>query len=441
MLDDAEIAALSGLSVRTPPTVDPRRSLIVTDEAILSRFSFEELMARLASQSLLPLSKETLFNQWMDINNRKPGLGLGAHCDDTLDNGQPSFNGFTIQCPRAEGQQIDKATFDANSPDSYVAIALVNRFDLASLPGKGDDCGEYRLVFAKRSGMTDRLNRNLVVFEGVLPNPQHNGRDLSGCVPVVEFWANLSSIADPGERAKRLHDFFYRGLRGFQPVVRAAAFGNASTRAKGQVRTNQFMQLNWMLRQYTLQHEGGFLRFKPAPAKENPEGLLFNETIDHAKGADFRAAFLDVVSSLKVNDLHRFNMNALPDAFNAFDSDAQDPMKTHYANQFASSPNFAASIDSRLAAGGNPAGLTAADIVARAQALSCAGCHQFSNNKSLGGGLTWPASLGFVHIAENQTEAAADGPAGSLRFLISPALKDVYLPRHKQVMEAFLRGS
>jgi hypothetical protein len=73
--------------------------------------------------------------------------------------------------------------------------------------------------------------------------------------------------------------------------------------------------------------------------------------------------------------------------------------------------------------------------------MSCAGCHQFSSNKSIGGGLTWPASLGFVHIAENQTEAAADGPAGSLRYVISPALVNVFLPRRQQVMQLFLGGA
>jgi len=441
-LQDAQIAALSGLPRSTPAPVDPRRSLLVTDQTILARFSFAELMDRIASQSPTPLTKEVLFNQWMDTNNRKPGLALGAHCDDQVDaNGAPTFNGFTIQCPRAEGQQLGVGTFDPQSPDFYVPIALVNRFDLASLPSQGDDCGEYRIVFAKASGMTDRLNRNLVVFEGVLPNPAPNGRDLSGCVPVVQFWSDLSAVADPDERGKRLHDFYYRGLRGFEPVVRAAAYGAASTRAKGQVRTNQFMQQNWLLRQYSLQVDAGFLRFKPMPSHSNPEGLLFNETVSNPKSADFRAAFLDILVSLKLNDLTRFNMNALADTFNAFDSDAQDALKTNYASQFAQSPNFAASIQARLTADGNPANLTPADIVARAQAMSCAGCHQLSNNKSMGGGITYPASLGFVHIAENQTETSPDGPSGARRYLVSPALNTVYLPRRKQVAEAFLGGS
>jgi hypothetical protein len=161
--------------------------------------------------------------------------------------------------------------------------------------------------------------------------------------------------------------------------------------------------------------------------------------VAHPKGSNFRSAFLQQVASLQLNDINRLNMNALSEAFNAFDSDAQDANKTNYANQFANSPNFSASIQSTLTAGGST--LTPADIVARAQAMSCAGCHQFSSNKSLGGGLTWPASLGFVHVTENQTEAAPDGPAGSQRYVISPALVNVFLPRRQQVLQLFLGGS
>ena len=142
--------------------------------------------------------------------------------------------------------------------------------------------------------------------------------------------------------------------------------------------------MNWLLRQYTLQVDNGFLRFKPAGAHANAEGLLFNETVSHAKGADFRQAFVNMVSSLAKGELHRITMNPPPATFWAWDSDAQDGLKTNYAAQFASSPQFAASLQAALTAAGSS--LAPADIVARAQTQSCAGCHQLSNGKSLGGG-------------------------------------------------------
>jgi hypothetical protein len=53
----------------------------------------------------------------------------------------------------------------------------------------------------------------------------------------------------------------------------------------------------------------------------------------------------------------------------------------------------------------------------------------------MGGGLTWPSSLGFVHIAENQSEVVD----GVDRFMISPALTDVFLPWRRDLMIRFIR--
>jgi hypothetical protein len=70
-------------------------------------------------------------------------------------------------------------------------------------------------------------------------------------------------------------------------------------------------------------------------------------------------------------------------------------------------------------------------IVARIQALSCAGCHHLNNDKP-DLGLThkaWPASLGFEHVTEEMPDQDTDGP----RYRISPALK-TFLERRKQVL-------
>jgi hypothetical protein len=52
----------------------------------------------------------------------------------------------------------------------------------------------------------------------------------------------------------------------------------------------------------------------------------------------------------------------------------------------------------------------------------------------VGGGLTWPSSLGFTHTTERETETVD----GQVRFLISEALIEVFLPKRKQVLEDFL---
>src|SRR6185436_3426806 len=68
--------------------------------------------------------------------------------------------------------------------------------------------------------------------------------------------------------------------------------------------------------------------------------------------------------------------------------------------------------------------LTVNQVLNRATTQTCAGCHMVSNGQALGGGLTWPSSLGFVHIDESSA--------------LSPALSGTFLPRRKAVLEKFI---
>jgi hypothetical protein len=56
-----------------------------------------------------------------------------------------------------------------------------------------------------------------------------------------------------------------------------------------------------------------------------------------------------------------------------------------------------------------------------------------SNNVVLGGGLTWPASLGFTHVTERETEVVG----GETRFRLSDTLVNSLLPARKQILEDF----
>jgi hypothetical protein len=53
--------------------------------------------------------------------------------------------------------------------------------------------------------------------------------------------------------------------------------------------------------------------------------------------------------------------------------------------------------------------------------------------QALGGGLTWPASLGFTHVTERETEVVG----GETRFRLSDALVNSLLPARKQILEDF----
>ena len=82
--------------------VDPQRSLVVTDAAILNKFSFVAVMDQLVGTSGAQTTALNFFQQWWDTQRPGPGLGLGPHCDSP---GIANMNGFQYTCPPAAGNQ------------------------------------------------------------------------------------------------------------------------------------------------------------------------------------------------------------------------------------------------------------------------------------------------------------------------------------------------
>jgi hypothetical protein len=404
----------SGVTV-TNVTIDPRRSLAVTDVALQAHFTLEAVMNQLAAQSQTPgLTGQQLFQQlWDTQNTTAAGVTTTRHCD--AEGG--TLNGFPYSC-RAEGAM-------ASSPMSLFSIVGVyNRFDLASPDGY--DCGEYRMVFARNDG-----RRAFIIFEAVLPNQVFDRFDgVFGCRPVEEFWAQLSSVADPAVRAARLRDFFFQGLPNFGPVISVANYGRFGGIRQGQVRVNQFVQAPWELHEFKLSRATASApyQFVPVSVKVNPFGDLFRTGGTHPRTAAFQQFFPSQVHKLALDDINRFDMT-ITNQFNTGESNVD--ATGNYSTLFSPASPFAAAIQAELTRIGSS--LTPANIVARAQALSCAGCHQLSNGANLGGGMTWPASAGFVHSTEFQ-ETGPDGP----RFRISPALTNVFLPNRANILQAFL---
>jgi hypothetical protein len=245
---------------------------------------------------------------------------------------------------------------------------------------------------------------------------------------VAEFWAQLSTIDDPNVRSTALADFYFTGLPGFPPVVQIDHY------VTGQIRTNMFIEPLWQLREFKLAHRCGnpkrpckALRIMPVTDKSNPFGALFDDTSTHAKAPKFRRHFSGLLPGLLADDLMQIALQNA-DRFNAGQSSAQG-VENDYALHFSQgSGSFAQVMQQQLTALGSD--LTPTHMVRRAMTQSCAGCHQLSTfgaNSDLGHGLTWPFSLGFVHVDE----------AGNL----SRALRDVFLPHRKAVLEDFLNGT
>jgi len=423
------VSTVSQEVVSPSQVIDARRSLAVTDTAILSQFSLTAVMNQLAAQTgNAGFTGTQLFRQLWETQNAAAGpadLQPSAHCSDE----GTTLNSFPNVCRTVEGAQANAG--NATNIGSYSAIGLFNRFDLA--PTDASNCGEYRVVFGKTSGGP---GRNFIILEAVLPNPRQN-LGLEGCRQVQAFWRDLSNTASVASRATALKNFYFTGLPGFSPVIQFQNYGFNFAQA-GQVRVNMFMGAFWDLKEFKLERQcpAGVCVLKaiPVSVKTNPSGELFNPDSFHALAGDFQTHFLTQVAGLALADVNRFNYN-VPDQFNAAHSDAQSGgVDDDYLAKFGGASALRDAIQGELDAIGSP--LTPDQIVARAQALSCGGCHQRSSGRAIGGGITFPSSAGFVHNSEF-TEAGPDGT----RFVLSAALTGTFLPFRKTLVEEFLSAA
>jgi len=424
----------SALSAASCPSAqpDPSRSLFVTDAAALAKFPMEAVMNQIVTTgSTTGQSALSVFQQMMDTLNTQAGAKTqgGPHCDDVKVGDQGSINGFPIECPRAEGRFATSNPFaPAPDPDGYEPVGIVNRFDLA--PQNGANCGQHRLVYAKRSGKSSFSDRLLFIFEATLPNPNPSA-GIAACLPVAEFWADLSTDSDANSRATKLSNFYFNGLSGFAPVIKAAHYGFDGGVDTGQIRANLFSTpanqalVEWQLREFRLsqQCDSGncSLIAKNTFVQVNPFGGLFGG--GDGANATFQNGFLNQVSALASTNVNTIGMSVSgPD--NAGQSTEQGT-SNDYLTQAQNNAAFKQAITAKLAEISRT-DLTADDILNRATTQSCAGCHQLSAGRSVGAGLTWPNSLGFVQISESSQ--------------LSPALNETFLPFRAQVLANFINA-
>lgn len=425
--------------------IDVDRALFVHDRATLDAlgpdgFSLMRTLKQIAGDAVAAgatgATPEALFRDLWDTQNKEAEAATpeGAHCDDD----GTTLNGFPNACRAAEGQQA-KGQLAAEIA-SYRAVGLVNRLDLAAEGWK--NCGEHRIIYGREAGP---FPRSFIIFEAVLPNPRPGCQ--SGCRAVAEHWQALSKVSDPKERAQRLETFFYKGLPGFRPVVHVdhyAARGTSSrygSSGSGQIRTNQFLQSPWMLKEFKLALDCTSKPCKldpvPIPVKVNPDGNLWTESLVGLARDFQQKVVLEQVDRLAIDDLNLFSYQ-VPVAFDAARSDSQSRLiQDHYFEAYSATAGQPGGFREQLRdkAGATSPRLTDAQLVNRAMALSCAGCHQpnfFGLNaaNSVAAGKSWPNSAGFVHV---RAEAQPDGV-----HALSPALTQLFLPFRAQNLASFL---
>ena len=475
----------------SPADIDPHRSLMVHDLSTLTArdFSLKRTMDQLASQVVAQVPGTTgasIFRQFWDTQNpAAQAITTGPRCSDA----GGTLNGLPHACrPRNAGEEGNEAvgtdasintrmsgSFDRFS--GYVPLALVNRLDLAHEGWR--NCGEYRIVYGEILALPGA--RNLIIFEGVLPNPTPGCR--SGCKPVMQMWKSLSAMTSASDRAAKLEEFFYTGLPGFRPVVHVdhysskGATGAYGASGSGQIRTNQFATTSrWMLKEFktVLNCSSTPCKFEivPIPVKINPWGTLWNEDIANSvnplsgAASAFQGSALAQTAQLGDPTLMRIGYSVSP-PHNAPQSFSQAPIAPpfgtpsslppfdvwhdQYLTQFNAATGPISTFRTGLQSGAAVHGLTATQLVKRASAQSCAGCHQPSafgllTANSIGPALTptgttvtnWPNSLGnFVHMEtmpQALTELSTPAFASNQGHALSPALRDVFLPDRKNFL-------
>ncbi len=328
-----------------------------------------------------------------------------------------TINGFPVDCP-SEGRLSGTNPFTGTGGDDIMTpIALVNRFDLA--PSNGANCGEYRVVFAIDPAHITLASRFLMIFEATLPNPDPSAH-LAGCLPVAEFWDSLSAPAiTTSQFASKLKSFYFDGLPGFAPVIQASnyGFGFPTNTNTGQIRLNMLSDttLDWELRQFELSQDcpdGGACTLTATNSfvGNNPFAGLFATADD---GSAFQTQFAaDQVKSLAAATIPLIAMST-PNVDNGGESDESGQFQNNnYLTGASGNTKLTNAIQATLTE--LKSSLTPDDILNRATTQSCAGCHELSPGTSLGGGLTWPNSNGFVQVEEVTGQQSA---ALALSFL------------------------
>jgi hypothetical protein len=440
--------------------LDPHLSIFVTDVDTVNQMKLSDVLGQLVKQGPdRTLTALGLFRQWWESAGQGTGSGLGPHCDDqspplppggiATNNALSTLNGFPYRCPRREVAESSSDPFsnetDSN-PNAYSAIAYSNRFDLISAsttitdPITGapytawPDCGEYRIVFARNSGKTDALNRNLIIFEARVPNPDPTARDPQdadagpiGCNRILNFWHSLSDRSMSAvKRGQLLKKFYLEGLPAAKPwhaVGPVVSIGNY-TFGSGQIRANQFMlnsapgvpnkpapgaPLDWGLREFKTDVVNSTLVIVPDSVKTNPGNSLFaaagasdpkTSSLDQSIRGQMQNLLGGGGAGAGLADVNSIGFATGGEGVNAFESDERDATLGDVSAAFTGStgpnPLVKKTIDDSLTAHGSP--IASINAVARIKTQTCAGCHHFSDpglatnvNTDLGGGAIWPA--------------------------------------------------
>lgn len=415
------VYAIELIAVYDTPVVEinPRRSLIETNPDVLVGFDLRTILQKVAENSGITSAPDRHYRQMIDAYSSRVVTPGAQACRGTL-------NGFHIACDRLEQEQL-------HNIDRWFPIALVNRMDLA--PTDGRHCGQQRIILANNAEIGNE--RMLMIFEAQIPNPNPSC-GIEGCRPIAAYWEALTDIDSPHRRNELHRQAFLHGLpsllaEGVEPFMAADFLGPQG----GQIRTNNFNDDPWTLREFHIRRRNGAMSIKPAPVADSPNGRLWNDTsVAFARRPQCRASILDAIAGLLTDNPAQMTFVVDESCWDA--ESRNDGSQAYIFELERGRPNgFRAEIAARIRQLRPDNALTPEDMAERAHfAGSCIGCHEEAIGKDLDNGIAAPFSAGFVHVNEQFDED--DCGDGTKCFEISSALSDVFLPHRKEVMERFL---
>jgi hypothetical protein len=417
------------------PTIEPDRSIVLHDPAVLREpFALRNVVAQLLRTLPVPAQgaeaevalMATLVATFAKSEEVNPIANVVMPVDKRL----------------GENQLVASKLLDPNDDFGLIPVGVFNRFDLA--PVNFANCGEYRIIYSFKAPVTNPQigtipDRFFLIFETKIPNPQHVGA--AGCLGLADFWRDLSDIDDDAQRIEAARKFYFDGISGYQAAIRADHLS-----ALGQLRGNVFLEDKWQLREWKLMPiaDGQFVM---ATVKSNPLAELYMDagkeigeidslrTMFHSEFAKNDGIIAELLEpelkflpeamkkdprlnpkdatfdlSLYVRTVvNRVGSRLTDDRFNEFQSDSQGTLDVP---ENTLGPSFKGEIDAALQslAPGFPEGaaVTVDQLIARAGAISCGGCHQHSNDDAIGSvngaPFNWPTTQnnnGFVHDTES----------------------------------------
>ncbi len=454
------------------------RSVVIVENDILNAadLSFANTIRSILSDNGKTVTKEEMVKfvetlvatlEVREFENRSAGYKMTVE----------SFPGIKRELTGAKLLGFERSDY------SLVPTAVFNRLDLA--PKSYADCGEYRIVYsfkkpAPDSSMVQRLFLN---FEARVPNPKYKSPGnltakmiAEGCKNIAGFWANLPNESDPNRIGKELHKFFYKETPGGgERAMRPETLGSQSGQIRGNLQAAQCTpsgtcskdnQKLWLLREWRVMPtpvkriKFPPLQFRAETLKDNPLAELYQDVDDSgqedSKLSELKRHFhltfaylygpaliapknmpkapnsLWIVNNLALNPLGHCNCF---DKFNEFQNvmsgRSNDNINYNY-NEYQSIKQIINNILMKKIP--RTHSLTEKQIILRAEAVSCGGCHKFVAGRHIGklnnNEIQWPdTNERFVHISEINNKHIDR---------LSVGLKNKYLPYRKFNLEQFI---